>query len=59
MTKWGWTALAVCAIAAAIYLLLRHIDYGPIVCTQALEGKCIRWEMENYARKSLIIPNAR
>jgi hypothetical protein len=58
MTKLGWVALAVCAIAAAIYLS-QHIDYGPIVCTQQLEGKCIRWEMAKYARKELIIPNAR
>jgi hypothetical protein len=58
MTKWGWVAAALCLIAAAIYIS-QYLDYGPIVCTQQLEGKCIRWEMERYARKELIIPNVR
>jgi hypothetical protein len=43
---------------SAIYLS-QHIDYGPLVCTRQLDGQCIRWEMAKYARKELIIPNAR
>jgi hypothetical protein len=56
MTKWRWVAAAVCLIAAAIYIS-QHLDYGTNRAHTAARAGCIRWEMEKYARKELIMPD--